>query len=283
MEPLTILITGANDGIGRATAQVMLEQGHRVIITGRSAIKLQSAAATLLHRTGHVCETLAFDLADLDAVRTAAADFLSRHSRLDILINNAGIFTNHLQWSAQGIELQFAVNYVGHFLWTQLLLPALHAAPAPRIVNLASVAHYHGLMDFTSLRADAPPAVYDGLEAYARSKLANVLFTRELARRYPRIASNCLHPGVIRTRLANKSTDWYYDLLWTLYKPFMRSTRCGAKTVIYLALNPEIEGVSGRYFDERQCCRKPLEAARDPLLAQQLWDWTAQATGVAHH
>jgi NAD(P)-dependent dehydrogenase (short-subunit alcohol dehydrogenase family) len=280
MEPLTILITGGNDGIGRATAQVMLEYGHRVIITGRSSIKLNAAAATLLHRTGQACETLAFDLADLDSVRAAAADFLSRHNRLDVLINNAGIFTNHRQLSAQGIELQFAVNHVGHFLWTHLLLPALNAAPAPRIVNMASVAHYHGQMDLDDLHTDSPTTEYDGLKAYARSKLANVLFTRELARRYPHIASNCLHPGVIRTRLANKSTAWYYDLLWTLYKPFMRSARCGAMTVIYLSLSPEIKDVSGRYFDERQCCRKPLEAARDPLLAQQLWVWTEQAAGI---
>ncbi len=135
-------------------------------------------------------------------------------------------------------------------------------------------------MDFSDLRADSPPAAYDGLKAYARSKLANVLFTRELARRYPHIASNCLHPGVIRTRLANKTTAWYYDLLWTLYKPFMRSARCGAITVIYLSLSPEIKEVSGRYFDERQCCRKPLEAARDPQLAQQLWEWTEQVAGI---
>lgn len=276
MKPLTILITGGNDGIGRATAQMLLERGHRVIITGRSDVKLKAAAATLAHRTGKTCDTLTFDLADLRTVKTAAADFLSRYAHLDVLINNAGIFTNDYQLSPQGLELQFAVNYVGHFALTQALLPALDAAPAPRIVNLASVAHYHGKIDFDRLRGEVSAAEYDGLQAYARSKLANVLFTRELARRHPHIASNCLHPGVIRTRLANKSTKWYFNLLWTLYKPFMRTTCFGAKTVIYLALSPEIKGVSGRYFDERQCCRKPLETARDPKMGEQLWVWTEQ-------
>lgn len=279
MRKQTILITGGNDGIGRATAQVLLERGHRVVIAGRSPVKLESAVATLKHRTGsEEASWLHCDLASLEAVRTAARAYTEKYGELDILINNAGIFTNQLQYSADGIELQFAVNHLGHFLLTQLLIPLLQVSPSGRIVNLASVAHFHGKIDFEQLLSDEEPDSYSGLEAYARSKLANVLFTRELARRYPQIESNCVHPGVIRTRIANKGTKWFVSTLWSLYKPFMRPTRCGARTPLYLALSPEVRGVTGRYFDERQCCRKPSETARDPELAKHLWEWSEDMT-----
>lgn len=281
MRSQTILITGGNDGIGRATAQVLLERGHEVVIAGRSPVKMEAAVATLRHRTGsEKIGWLECDLASLDSVRAASADFLRRYDQLDVLINNAGIFTNDLQLSSDGYELQFAVNHLGHFLLTHQLLPSLVAAPEGRIVNLASVAHFHGQMDFDSLRGESGADDYNGLQAYAQSKLANVLFTRELARRYPEVESNCLHPGVVRTRIANKRSRWYFSLLWTFYKPFMRPTRCGARTPLYLALSPEIRNVSGRYFDERQCCRKPSEAARDPELAGRLWSVSEQMADI---
>ena len=281
MRSQTILITGGNDGIGRATAQVLLERGHRVIIAGQSPAKLRSAAETLQYRTGSKkVDWLHCDLASLDAVRAAGAEFSSRYDELDVLINNAGIFTNELQLSTDGVELQFAVNHLGHFLLTNTLLPFIDAPPEGRIVNLASVAHFHGKIDFGNLKGEKGPGEYNGLEAYAQSKLANVLFTRELARRYPAIESNCLHPGVVRTRIANKRTRWYFSLLWSIYKPFMRPTRCGACTPLYLALSPEIRGVSGRYFDERQCCRKPSEAARNPDPADQLWTESEALSGL---
>lgn len=281
MRNQTILITGGNDGIGRATAQVLLERGHRVVIAGRSPVKLEAAVATLRHRTGSDnVEWLECDLASLDSVRTATDTFLERHGQLDVLINNAGIFTNDLQLSSDGYELQFAVNHLGHFLLTNKLMPLLSDAPEGRIVNLASVAHFHGKLDFSSLRGEGGAEEYNGLHAYAQSKLANVLFTRELARRYPEVESNCLHPGVVRTRIANKRARWYFSLLWTFYKPFMRPTRCGARTPLYLALSPEIRGVSGRYFDERQCCRKPSDAARDPELADRLWSISEQMADI---
>lgn len=281
MRRQTILITGGNDGIGRATAQVLLERGHRVVIAGRSATKLEAATATLKYRTGsEEVDWLHCDLANLASVRKAADNFLGRYDQLDVLINNAGIFSNDLQMSDDGVEMQFAVNHLGHFLLTNALLPMISAGPIGRIVNLASVAHFHGRIDFNNLRGEGGPEHYNGLNAYAQSKLANVLFTRELARRYPQIESNCLHPGVVRTRIANKRSRWYYSLLWTFYKPFMRPTRCGARTPLYLALSPEVKGVSGRYFDERQCCRKPSEAARDPELANRLWLESEALSGI---
>lgn len=281
MRSQTILITGGNDGIGRATAQVLLERGHRVVIAGRSEQKMEAATATLEYRTGNSnIDWLYCDLADLDSVRSASKDFQSRYGKLDVLINNAGIFTNDLQLSTDGYELQFAVNHLGHFLLTNSLMPLLSDARDGRIVNLASVAHFHGEIDFENLRGESGTEAYNGLGAYAQSKLANVLFTRELARRYPDVESNCLHPGVVRTRIANKRSRWYFSLLWTFYKPFMRTTRCGAGTSLYLALSPEIRGVSGRYFDERQCCRKPSDAARDPGLAHRLWVESENMSGI---
>ena len=281
MHSQTILITGGNDGIGRATAQVLLERGHRVVIAGRSEQKMKAAVEALQYRTGSSnIDWLHCDLSDLGSVRSATEAFKSRYNRLDVLINNAGIFTNDLQLSNDGYELQFAVNHLGHFLLTNSLIPLLYDAPAGRIVNLASVAHFHGEINFDNLRGEFGAEQYNGLGAYAQSKLANVLFTRELARRHPELESNCLHPGVVRTRIANKRSRWYFSLLWTFYKPFMRTTRCGAGTSLYLALSPEIRGVSGRYFDERQCCRKPSDAARDPELGHRLWEESAHMSGI---
>jgi NAD(P)-dependent dehydrogenase (short-subunit alcohol dehydrogenase family) len=277
MRQLLVLITGGNDGIGRATARILLERGCQVVIAGRHEQKLRAAVEGLAYETEseHISYLLC-DLADLASVRAAAAEFRRRHDHLDVLINNAGIFTDEWDSSAQGVELQMAVNHLGPFLLTQLLVPALRAASAPRIVNVASVAHVKGELRVAELDRETSGDGYDGLAAYARSKLANVLFTRELARQYADISSNCLHPGVVRTRIANKKSSWKWVLLWTLYKPFMRSAHCGARTSVYLAMSPEVRGVSGRYFDERQCCRKPASRARDEAVARELWDWSME-------
>jgi len=270
-------ITGGNDGIGRATAQVLLERGLSVLITGRNARKLKAAVETLKHRTGKTSiDWIVCDLGNHQSIREAVKVFEDNYDRLDILINNAGIMTSNLEWSDDGIEKQFAVNYLGHFLLTDLLLPHISLSPVARIINVASKMHYEGTIDFENLKGEKGEEQYDGMKAYAQSKLANVLFTRELARRYPDISSNCLHPGVVRTHIGDKHTNWYTALLWMLYKPFMRPTRCGARTSIYLALSPEINDVKGRYLDQNQACRKPSLAACDPDLAQKLWEWSEQ-------
>ncbi|RME98701.1 MAG: SDR family oxidoreductase [Bacteroidetes bacterium] len=277
MRQSLVLITGGNDGIGRATARILLERGCRVLIAGRNEQKLRAAVAALAYQSGNdAVDYIHFDLADLASIRAAALRFREAYDHLDVLINNAGIFTDQWALSAQGVELQLAVNHLGPFLLTHLLLPSLQAATAPRIINVASVAHYQAKLVVAELNKTGDGQAYDGLAAYARSKLANVLFTLELARRYPAISSNCLHPGVVRTRIANKNCSWYWSLLWSLYKPFMRAPHCGARTSVYLALSPELRGVSGRYFDERQCCRKPAPQARDEVLARELWQWSMQ-------
>ncbi len=280
MDRPIVLITGGNAGIGKATARSLADRACQVVIAGRQPERLAAAAASIEYKTGLPVEQLQIDLSSQASVREAAAAFQERFDRLDVLINNAGIFSNYLELTEDGFESQFAVNHLGHFLLTHLLLPSLRSAPAPRIVNVASVAHFRGMIDFDDLQGENGPETYNGLAAYAQSKLANVLFTREAARRFPDIVSNCLHPGVIRTRIANKHTKWYFSLMWELYKPFMRSTHCGAQTSVYLATSPEVREVSGRYFDERQCCRKPAALARDPELAARLWDASSRMTGL---
>lgn len=275
-----VWITGGNDGIGRATAQVLLERDYFVLISGRCPKKLAAAVATLKHRTGKDnIDWILCDMANFDSIKEAAKVFKNCYSHLDILINNAGVFSSNRELSDNGIEKQFAINYLGHFLLTQLLIPWLSLAPEARIINVASADHYKGKIDFNNLCACKPTKIYCGLEAYAQSKLAMVLFTKELAERYPDISSNCLHPGIVRTHIASKGGSWYHTILWTLYKPFMRHTRCGARTAIYLATSPEVRNVKGRYFDQDQACKKPSKLARDPQLADQLWQWSEQQIG----
>lgn len=273
-----VWITGGNDGIGLATAQVLLERGMFVLISGRNVTKLKAAVATLKHRTKkNTIDWLLCDMANHDSIREAVKVFQDCYDQLDILINNAGVFSSDLALSKDGVEIQFATNYLGHFLLTDLLLPHLSLSPISRIINVASVVHYKGVIDYDNLRGEKGNEHYDGMKAYAQSKLANVLFTRELARRYPDITSNCLHPGTVRTRIGDKGANCFYAMLWILSKPFMRPTRCGARTSVYLALSPEVKGVKGRYFDQNQACRKPSSIACGEAAAKKLWEWSEAA------
>ena len=172
--------------------------------------------------------------------------------------------------------MQFGVNHLGHFLLTKLLLPQLLAAPAPRVLHVSSRGHFGGSIDWGNLRGERGQEAYQGLAAYAQSKLANVLFARELARRYPQISSNALHPGVVRTSIANKGGNFWISLGWTIGKLFMISEEKGAQTSIYLASSPEVADVSGQYFDENQAQRFPSRKAQDDSLAARLWELSEQ-------
>lgn len=271
------LITGGNDGIGKYTAIGLAQKGFAVTISARNTDKGKRAVEEIKKASANThIDMLPLDLADLQSVRRAVAEYRARFDRLDVLINNAGIVTSALEKTAQGFEMQFGVNHLGHFLLTQLLLDMLEAAPEPRVINVSSHAHYRGQLDFDNLRGEKPG--YDGLKAYMQSKLANVLFTREFARRYPRIACNALHPGAVRTRFANK-TGLLFSLGWTLVKPFLISVERGAETSIRLASDPAIAGVTGQYFDPRRGARYPSRTAQDPGLALRLWEWSEEAAG----
>lgn len=271
MQNKTVLITGGNSGIGKYTAIGLARQGAEVIIACRSREKAEAAAREIQSQApGSLpVQILEVDLADLASVQRAAQDFRKRWPSLDVLVNNAGWYTSRYVPTPQGFEAQFGVNHLGHFLLTQLLLPALRSAPEPRIINVSSSAYLRGKLDFNRLREW--PGRYNGLRAYAQSKLCNVLFTRELARRYPEIDSNALHPGVVSTPFGSKNSRFWESAIWTLYRPFMVSAERGAATSIFLASSPAVSGISGRFFDEKQNPRGLAPNAQSDTLAQRLW------------
>ena len=280
MEDKTILITGANDGIGRATAERLAARGAHLVLACRDEVKAQQTAQAITSKTGnHRIDTLPLDLSSFRSVRAAADEFLAEHPKLDVLINNAGVYTDTLEITEDGYELQFAVNHLGHFLLTMLLLPALRCCRnCSRVINVSSALHFKGGLDFSSLEGKAEKKSYSGTKAYAQSKLSNVLFTMELDRRFGQeLTTNCLHPGVGGTRLANKKAGALTSTVWSMYKPFAIKPNKGADTSVYLAASPEVKDVSGRYFDENQCLQKPSSIARNEQLARRLWEYSEQA------
>lgn len=276
MNEKIILITGGNDGIGKATAIGLAKMGATVIIACRNAQKAEEAVLDIQKESDNAkVEALSLDLASFDSIRRCAAQFQERYNQLDVLVNNAGVFTSTLQLTEEGYELQFGVNHLGHFLLTHLLLPQLQAAPSPRVVNVSSVGHYRGKIDFNNLRGEN--STYIGWNAYTRSKLANVLFTRAFAQRYPHILCNALHPGGVRTNIATKDSGWLVSFVWKTLGFRMVSTEQGAQTSIYLAASPQVAQVSGKYFDEKQHIQTPATLAQDDELAKKLWEYSETA------
>ena len=280
MEEKTILITGANDGIGRATAERLAGHGAHLVLACRDEVKAQRAAQAITEKTGnHRIDTLPLDLSSFSSIRAAADEFLAEHPKLDVLINNAGVYTDSLELTVDGYELQFGVNHLGHFLLTMALMPAIRCCRhCSRVINVSSSLHTKGGLDFGSFRGEPGDKHYNGSKAYAQSKLANVLFTMELDRRFgEELTTNCLHPGVVGTRLANKKAGTLTSTVWSMYKPFAIPPHKGADTSVYLAHSPEVQDVSGRYFDEKQCLRKPSSIARNKQLARRLWEFSEKA------
>ncbi len=276
----TVLITGANDGIGRATAERLARKGAHLVLACRNETKAQRTADQLVKATGNErIDTIPLDLADLSSVRAASELFLAEHPRLDVLINNAGVYCETLELTPDGYELQFGVNHLGHFLLTLNLLPAMQCSKlCGRVINVASAMHTKGGIDFGNLRGERGPKGYDGTSAYCQSKLANILFTKELDRRHgSELTTNCLHPGVVGTSLANKKGKLFTKAIWSLYKPFARSPEAGADTSVYLASSPEVREVSGRYFNPTQCLVKPSPTASNEQLARRLWEYSEAA------
>ena len=204
-----------------------------------------------------------------------AAAYIEQYDKLDVLINNAGLMVDAYQTTEEGFEMQIGVNHLGHFLLTSLLIPTLEKGVKPRIVNVSSVAHYSGRIDFD--RFTQNKGNYKGMAAYSASKLANVLFTNELAKKYPHIDSNSLHPGVVSTGIGNKNASGFVSIVWSLIKPFAKSKSNGAKTSIYLASDPSVEGKSGLYFHSDQKVKQASDSALDTDLAKKLWEYSEKA------
>lgn len=269
--PRTALVTGATAGIGFETAKALARQGFHVLVHGRDRKRTEQAAAALKADSGAAVEAVLGDFTSLQSVRDLALQVQTKTDRLDVLVNNAGLVRDRMDLSGDGIETVFQVNHLATFLLTNLLLPQLNAAPSARVVTVSSRAHTRATnFDVHDL---THPARWSTVEAYARSKGCNVLFTRELARRLAgsSVTANCLHPGVVRTRFAlDGDVSPLWSLLWRAIQPFMLSAERGADTAIWLATSPEVAGVSGKYFVKRQEVT-PKAYALDDALALELW------------
>jgi NAD(P)-dependent dehydrogenase (short-subunit alcohol dehydrogenase family) len=259
----TILITGATDGIGLATAKELARQGHELVLHGRNEDKVKRARDALLALMPNaILQTVCADLGDLASVRRMAHELSARLPQLDVLINNAGVYKTERITSRNGFEMTLAVNHLAHFLLTNLLLPLLKKSEEPRVVTVSSMVHTSGRIDFDNMNGDQK---FDTYHAYANSKLANALFANELARREPWLASNSLHPGVIGTKLLHAAFNMPGESVVT-----------GARTSVYLAISPEVAGETGKYFSD--CAVAPTAAlALDQQLARQLWVWSEDA------
>ncbi|XP_060905425.1 retinol dehydrogenase 12-like isoform X1 [Labrus mixtus] len=279
----TVLITGANAGIGRETSRDLARRGARVVMACRDLTRAEQAAEEIRLATGNGNVTVRhLDLASVYSVKQFAKDFIDSEDRLDILINNAGVMMCPKGLTEDGFETQLAVNHLGHFLLTNLLLPMLISSAPSRVVTVSSIAHKGGRIDLDDLFFSTRP--YSPLESYKQSKLANVLFSRELAQRLKGtgVSSFCLHPGVIYTDLGRHVYTSFPFLRPLLSLPnlmFMKTPRQGSQTTLYCALTPGLEGLSGRYFSD--CAEK--EAApegRDDVVARRLWEESARLVGL---
>ncbi|XP_069802084.1 retinol dehydrogenase 14 [Dendropsophus ebraccatus] len=282
MRGKTVIITGANCGIGRATAAELLRMEARVILACRDLERAEEAARELREETGDSGEVLVkqLDLSSLKSVRRFCQEVVREEPKLDVLINNAGVFQCPYTKTEDGFEMQFGVNHLGHFLLTHLLLSLLKSSAPSRIVVVSSKLYKYGEINFDDLNSEKS---YSRSAGYSRSKLANILFTRELARRLEGtgVTVNCLHPGIVRTNLGRHIN------IPVLVKPlfnvvswaFFKSPAEGAQTSVFLASSPEVEGVSGKYFGD---CKEEdlLPKATDDLVARKLWDISEVMVGL---
>jgi NAD(P)-dependent dehydrogenase (short-subunit alcohol dehydrogenase family) len=274
----TALVTGGTGGIGRATAVGLARLGARVGITGRDRTRTQRAATEIARESGNpAVDPFDADMSSQAEVRRLAAAVLEAYPRLDVLVNNVGGFwaTRHL--TVDGLEHTFAVNHLAGFLLTDLLLDRLEASAPARIVTVSSDAQRMGRLTFEDLQGERN---YSGQRAYNQSKLANVMFTYELARRLAGtgVTANTLHPGVVRTSFAAEDSSRLWKVLIPLLRPFMKSPERGAVTSIYLASSPEVDGVTGKYFANRRP-KSSNRASYDTAAAARLWQTSSDLVG----
>lgn len=274
----TALITGANSGIGLAAASELASRGWNVAITARSPERGAAALERIRAGGDSDAELILLDLASLASVRQAAADALERIEQIDVLINNAGANLSSRSLTEDGLDPMMQVNHFGHFLLTSLLLPRLLESPAPRIVNVSSRVHYRASLDFDDLnleRARGP------MVRYGASKLANVLFTRELHRRRADsgLAAFAVHPGGVRTRFgADGDLTGPVRLIWRAVQPFLLSAEQGAEPVVHLAASEAAREHSGGYFNRMHPAQPSKRAT--PEAAAKLWDASCELTGA---
>src|SRR5688572_7513241 len=273
----TVLITGGTGGIGRAAAIGLAAMGARVGITGRDRARADRAAAEIMHASGNtMLDIFVADMSSQREVRRLADEVIAAYPRLDVLLNNVGGFWSHRHVTADGLEHTFALNHLAPFLLTSLLAERLIASAPARVVTVSSGAQSMGRIDFDDLMGERK---YSGQTAYNQSKLANVMFTYELARRFEGtgVTATTLHPGMTST--AFSAEDPALGLLVAVMRPFMKSPARGAQTPIYLASSPEAEGVSGKYFANRKAKRSQT-SSYDVATATRLWNVSADLVAL---
>eukprot|EP00092_Neocalanus_flemingeri_P019775 GFUD01021415.1.p1 GENE.GFUD01021415.1~~GFUD01021415.1.p1 ORF type:complete len:334 (+),score=104.31 GFUD01021415.1:80-1081(+) len=278
----TVVITGANTGIGKITALDLSKRGAKVVMLCRNVEKAEEAAEEIRKATEGEVVVHKLDLSSLASVRECAEQLGNSLEKIDILINNAGIMACPELRTTEGFEMQIGTNHFGHFLLTNLLMPQLKkAAPTARIVNVSSLAHERGRMQWEDINWDKTP--YNAIQAYSQSKLANILFTKELARKGEGSGVNAyaLHPGVINTELGRHLKDTFGPavMLWKLAVPFIKTPDSGAQTTIYCAVEESLADHNGRYYSD--CKEKqPAPQAENIEDAKKLWEVSEQLVNL---
>jgi retinol dehydrogenase-14 len=275
----TVLITGGTGGIGRATATRLAWMGARVGITGRDPGRAKRAAAEIASESGsNSVDVFVADMSSQTEVRRLADEVLAAYPRLDVLINNVGGFWSHRHLTADGLEHTFAVNHLAPFLLTSLLLERLIASAPARIVTVSSGAQSMGRIDFDDLMGERK---YSGQRAYNQSKLANVMFTYELAKRLAGsgVTSTALHPGMTNTSFSAEDPSRVFAPLVMVMRPFMKRPERAADTPVYLASSPEAEGITGQYFADR-ASKKSNKSSYDSEATARLWRVSADLVGL---
>ncbi len=276
----TCLVTGATRGIGRAAAEALARMGATVVLHGRDPAAVDAACGEIARASGNpnVSGEVA-DFSSLADVARLANDIAARHARLHVLVNNAGTSSRRRRETRDGFEWLFGVNHLAPFLLTSLLLEKLKLSAPARVINVASMAYKRSALDLDDPNWERRS--YRSLQAYGASKLANILFTAELARRLDGsgVTANSLHPGVVATNIFNQ-LGWFGRLFTAVAKPLLLTPEAGAKTTIYLASDPAVGAVSGKFFDRcRETALNPL--ARDAVAARRLWEISARLTASA--
>jgi NAD(P)-dependent dehydrogenase (short-subunit alcohol dehydrogenase family) len=270
LEGKTCLLTGATQGIGRAAATMLARQGPKLVIVGRDPDKTARVVDEVRRESGNAkVEAMIADLSVVSQVRALARDFKAKHARLDVLVNNAGGIFDQRKLTADGFEYTFALDHLAYFVLTNELLDLLKASAPARVVSVSSRAHYRGRIAFDDLMLERG---YGQWKAYSQAKLANVLFTRELAIKLAGtgVTANCLHPGVVQTGFGVNTEGWLRWAVGAFGRMFL-SPEQGADTLVWLASSPEVENVSGKYFAKRKE-ETPSKIARDDEVARRLWD-----------
>ena len=273
------LITGATNGIGEEAAKQIALMGAEIVFIARSPAKAEELKQSLKSLTGRESISIIADLSSQEDVKRAASEFLSMNKPLNILLNNAGIMNTSRKETVDGLEEVFSVNHLAYYSFTLMLMNKLIESGPSRVVNVASGAHmFVKDMNFDDLQSEKE---YKTMQVYGRSKLANILFTRELAERLEGkgVTVNCLHPGFVNTGIGSNNSPTMGRILMALARPFSRKTDRGAKTSIYLCVSPEVENETGEYFYD--CKKEKISAAAsDKENATKLWEESSKLTGI---